>query len=88
MMMNTIILIYLTITQIGGIGMNVHQETFPTLELCNHYAESEFLSNTDHWTHKARTRSFHNSDWEVNVKDTVNGDMRIYYSCVQKEVQE
>jgi hypothetical protein len=86
--MNTIILIYLTITQIGGIGMNVHEKVFPTLELCNHYAESEFLSNTDHWTHKARMRSYHNSDWEVNVKDTVNGDMRIYYSCVQKEVQE
>ena len=85
--MNTFILIYLTITftQIAGIGMNVHDKTFPTLELCNHYAESEFLSNKEHWIHKAKIRNFHNSDYEVNVKNSVNGDMRVYYSCVQKK---
>ena len=86
--MPTIILIFLTITQIGGIGMNVHEKTFPTLMLCNQYAESEFLSNKDHWIHKARMRNYYNSDYEVNVKDSVNGDMRVYYSCVQMKEQE
>ena len=84
--MNTFILIYLAIIQVGGgIGMNVHEKTFPTLELCNHYAESEFLSNTDHWIHKSKTYNFYNSKYEMNIKDSVNGDMRVYYSCVQKK---
>ena len=83
--MNTFILIYLAITQTGGIGMNVHQKTFPTLELCNHYAESEFLSNTDDWIHKSSTYNFYNSKYTMRIKDSVNGDMRVYYSCVEKK---
>ena len=86
--MPTIILIYLAITQIGGIGMNVHEKTFPTLELCNHYAESEFLSNKEHWIHKSKTYNFYNSQYEMNIKDSVNGDMRVYYSCVKIKKQE
>jgi hypothetical protein len=84
-MMSSFILIFLAITQIGGIGMNVHSKTFPTLTLCNRYAESEFLSNKDHWIHKSKTYNFYNSQYEMNIKDSVNGDMRVYYSCVQKK---
>lgn len=83
--MNSFILIFLAITQSGGIGMNVHEKTFPTLELCNHYAESEFLSNKDQFIHKSKTYNFYNSKYQVNVKDSVNGDMRVYYSCVEKK---
>ena len=83
--MNTFILIFLAITQVGDIGMNVHKKTFPTLELCNHYAESEFLSDKEHWIHKSKTYNFYNSQYEMNIKDSTNGDMRVYYSCVQKK---
>ena len=83
-MMSTFILIYLAITQTGGIGMNVHEKTFPTLELCDHYAESEFLS-TDDWIEGKKTYNFYNSRYTMRVKGSVNGDMRVYYSCVQKK---
>ena len=81
--MNTFILIFLAITQAGGIGMNVHEKTFPTLELCNHYAESEFLQ--ENFIHKSKMYNFYNSKYQVTVKDSENGDMRVYYSCVQKK---
>ena len=83
--MNTFILIFLAITMNGGVGMNVHQSTFPTLELCDHYAESEFLSNTDDWIELDKTYNFYNSKYTMRVKDSVNGDMRVYYSCVEKK---
>ena len=81
--MNTFILIYLAITQAGGIGMNVHEKTFPTLELCNHYAESEFLQ--EQFIHKSTRYNFYNSIYQVYVTDAENGEMRVYYSCVQKK---
>ena len=82
--MNTFILIFLAITMNGGVGMNVHQTTFPTLELCDHYAESEFL-NTSDWIELDKTYNFYNSKYTMRVKDSVNGDMRVYYSCVEKK---
>tara|TARA_Y100000389_G_scaffold132113_1_gene129495 strand:+ start:1513 stop:1770 length:258 start_codon:yes stop_codon:yes gene_type:complete len=82
-MIKEFILIYLTITQSGGIGMNVFEETFPSLEMCNRFAEIEFLNN-DNWSHRNFTHNFYNSKYRIDISDTVDGNMRMYYSCVVK----
>ena len=82
--MNSFILIYLAITQTGGIGMNVFEETFPSLEMCNRFAEIEFLNN-DNWSHRNFTHNFYNSKYRIDISDTVDGNMRMYYSCVVKK---
>ena len=82
--MKTFLLIYLAMTT-GGIGIDVYDKTFPTLEICNQYGASDFLANPEHWVHTTKTYNFYNSLYTLNVKDSVNGDMRIFYSCVEQK---
>lgn len=82
-MIKEFILIYLTITQGGGIGMDVFEKTFPSLEMCNRFVETEFLKN-DIWSHLNYTHNFYNSKYRIDISDTVDGNMRMYYSCVVK----
>jgi len=85
-MIKEFILIYLTITQGGGIGMDVFEKTFPSLEMCNRFVETEFLKN-DSWSHLNYTHNFYNSKYRIDISDTVDGNMRMYYSCVVKNVE-
>ena len=81
--MKTFLLIYLAVTQVGGIGINVYEKTFPTLEDCNQYGVSNFLANPEHWVHTTKTYNFYNSQYTLNIKESLNGDMRVYHSCVE-----
>ena len=84
MMIKEFLLIYLAITQSGGIGMDVHEKTFPSLEMCEFYVETEFLQDGK-WFHGFQTHNFYNSKYRINISDTIDSNMRMYYSCVAKK---
>ena len=83
-MIKEFLLVFLAITQQGGIGLNVHEKTFPSMEMCGEFIENEFLEDGN-WTHVHRTWNFYNSTYQIDIKNSNNGDMRIYYGCVEKK---
>lgn len=83
-MIKEFLLLYLAITQSGAIGMDVHEKTFPSLEMCNHFVETEFLKDNN-WFHMNPSHNFYNSRYRVDISDTIDGNMRMYYSCVAKK---
>jgi len=80
--MNSIFfLIYLTITQSGSIGMEIVDKHFPSLDRCHSYMETIFLPD---FIEKKRTWNFYSSRYKVMMKDSEDGSMRTYMSCVEK----
>ena len=85
--MNSIfLLIYLTITQGGEIGMQAVDQYFPSLDKCHEYMDNEFLQGNDKlpFNEVARTHNFYHSHYRILVKDDEQGYMRVYMSCVEK----
>lgn len=74
------LLIYLTITQSGSIGMDIENKQFLSLDRCHSYMETIFLPN---YIERNRTWNFYNSKYRVMVKDSESGKMRVYMSCVE-----
>ena len=80
--MNSIyFLIYMTITQSNLSGMQIVDEHFPSLEQCHTYMEEKFQLG---WELRSVTGNFYHSHYKMMVKDSPNGSMRTYMSCVEK----
>lgn len=80
--MNSIyFLIYMSITQSNLSGMQIVEEHFPTLEQCHTYMEEKFLPEFEL---RSVTWNFYHSNYKMMVKDSSDGYMRTYMSCVEK----